>query len=251
MKKILSYIINLFKRMTFKDFIMVILIGIIICLFCSNRYYQNETRYTKVIYNDSIFSYKNKLKEIYTANNLYIQDIDELKKQNNDLSKEIKSLKDNPIVIIKTVTETKIDSMILRDTVVIYKDSVKIQWSYDKSFSKNNSILMLGETNYNLITHLSQTELLKFRLAADLYLDIIEKNKQLMIIAKSNNPYLTFVDIQGAMLSPNNSKVLKQYFKPKRWHLGLYAGYGATVYDSKVVLGLQVGVGLSWSILSF
>lgn len=251
MKKIFKWIINFFKGFTFKDWIIFILICISIGLFCSNRYYQNESKYTKVIYNDSIFDYKNKLNELYKANNLYVQDINELKKQNNDLGNEIKSLKDNPIVVIKTVTETKIDSIILRDTVIINKDDILVKWNYEKEFSKNNSFLIAGQTNYNINNNLSQTELLQFRLSADLFLDIIEKNKQLMVIAKSNNPYLNITDIQGAILSPDNSKVLKQYFKPKRWHVGIYGGYGITLFEGKVGYGPQIGFGLSYSLFSF
>lgn len=39
--------------------------------------------------------------------------------------------------------------------------------------------------------------------------------------------------------------------QPKHWHLGVTAGYGATLQDKTVRLSPYVGVGLTYSIISF
>ncbi len=39
--------------------------------------------------------------------------------------------------------------------------------------------------------------------------------------------------------------------KPKHWHLGVTAGYGATLQDKTVRLSPYVGVGVTYSIVSF
>ena len=44
----------------------------------------------------------------YIAKNLYIQEIEDLKNQNEELYAEIKNLKDNPLVVTKIVTEYEI-----------------------------------------------------------------------------------------------------------------------------------------------
>lgn len=237
--------------LTFKDWIIIILIGLCVGMFAFNRYYHHQLKYDQKVYSDSLVNYKNKNGELYKETMVYVQNIKDLKKQNSDLAKEVKSLKDNPIVVIKTNTEVKIDSLILHDSVYYKDNELNIRWNYAKTFSKNNYVEMNGLSSYNDKTKESLTILNHLMFQADLYLDIIEKNKQLNIIAKSNNPYLTFTSIESSFVSPDKSKVLKNYFRPSRWSIGLYGGYGMTAYDGKVVLGPQIGVGVNFSIIRF
>lgn len=244
-------IISFMKKLSVKDWIIILSLICIGYLFISRSYYKNKYEYDIVVYNDSIFDYKNKYDQIYKANNLYVQDINNLKKQNNDLSNEVKSLKDNPIVITKVITETKIDSIVLKDTVKIYNDSICIDWWYNYNYSKYNTFSINGTTCYNNLTNKSNTILNNLSFNADLYLDIVEKNDQLLILTKSNNPYLNFSNIEGAVISPSNSKVLKKYFKQKKWNIGIYGGYGITFNNGSLLYGPQLGIGIEYSLFSF
>ncbi len=47
------------------------------------------------------------------------------------------------------------------------------------------------------------------------------------------------------------TKEIKMVTKPKRWGLGLQAGYGASVHNGQVFPAPYIGVGLSYSIISW
>ena len=62
---------------------------------------------------DSINTYKNKVGDLYKEKDSYILEIDNLKKINENLYKEVKNLKDNPIVITEVITEFKFDTIMI------------------------------------------------------------------------------------------------------------------------------------------
>ena len=108
MYKIFSEMIERIKKMTFKDWLILILSVLLLLVFLEARMYRIRSEQQTVILQDSLTTYKNKAKEEYAAKNIYIQSAKELKKQNNELADEMKKLKDNPVVITKTKVVTKI-----------------------------------------------------------------------------------------------------------------------------------------------
>lgn len=87
-----------------KDWIIVILLGIILILaIIAGVYYHkySKSEADVILINDSLTTYKNKYDEEYTAKNTYILKAEQLEQYNKELSAEYKSLKDNPIVIVK------------------------------------------------------------------------------------------------------------------------------------------------------
>lgn len=50
---------------------------------------------------------------------------------------------------------------------------------------------------------------------------------------------------------PEKTVTLTLREKPKHWHIGATAGYGATLHDNTVSLAPYIGVGITYSIISF
>ena len=99
---------EIISKFTFKDWIIVILSFLLLGMYISARHYQHAANNQTFIYKDSLYVYKNMLDSEYVAKNLYIQEIEDLKNQNEELYAEIKNLKDNPLVVTKIVTKYEI-----------------------------------------------------------------------------------------------------------------------------------------------
>ena len=87
------------KYLNVKNILFVLVLFFIGFLLVENHNLKNEAQSNYVILSDSLTNYKNKVGELYKEKESYIIDNENLKNINNDLYKEIKNLKDNPIVI--------------------------------------------------------------------------------------------------------------------------------------------------------
>ena len=144
---ILEWLKSLIKKMNFKDYIILLLtIFTLIFYFQYRHYYHESLTPIVVVDNDSVDYYKNKAKEEYIAKNIYVQTIEQLKESNNELSIELKKLKDDPIVITKTLVEVKVDSIPMQsDTIFInHLDSIqKLTWhNYNEMFNKQKNLCL-------------------------------------------------------------------------------------------------------------
>ena len=212
-----------------KDWIIIAL-GIIILLLgigCGIYYHKyQKTERQVVIWNDSAHIYKNKYNEEYTAKNTYILKAEQLQAYNDELYKEYKSLKDNPIVITKTEVVTKLDTIYTNTHDVIH-DSDMIAWAWDVKDSTYYKIS--GQSIAYLNNDSTKT--------------IIDNGEQLSVIAKTDNPYMQLGDMQSVVIDPMNSPTLKNYYRPKRWGLSLYLGAGLNVGYDLINKGVGVNAG--------
>ena len=85
---------------------------------------------------------------------------------------------------------------------------------------------------------------------SDITTNLIEKDNKLYFVSKSSNPYMQINNIEGCMLSPEDSKVIKKRFD-KRWALIIGVGPSITVMDGqlKIVPGVQLTLG--YKLISF
>jgi hypothetical protein len=81
-------------------------------------------------------------------------------------------------------------------------------------------------------------------------IDLIEKNKQLSFIAKSDNPYCQINSLNGSVLSPEKSDVLKKRFD-KKWAVVAGVGPTLTVVDGKIKLVPGVQITLGYKLFGF
>lgn len=112
---------------------------------------------------------------------------------------------------------------------------------------------MNGNTDVHSDFSSFQTTISGLSVPSKITFDIIEnkKEKQLMFIGRSDNPYVSITNVNGTVVDSKNSKVLKSYFPQKHWHIGLQAGYGLGLHSNTVIMTPALSVGLAYSLFSF
>jgi hypothetical protein len=242
MNTLLKWIENLFKWI-FKDWkhiLFVFLLGSLAVL--SFKYYNLRQDYDNIVIstNDSMTTYKNKAGELYIQNQTYITDIKHLKQQNTELYNEVKNLKDNPIVVTKVVTKTEFKDKIITDTVRIDPSG---NYTFNMQYHDQWCDLS-GRSSFDINSMIGTAKFDSISFPNNITIDLIEKNKQLSFIAKSDNPYCQINSLKGSILSPENSSVLKKRFE-KKWYIVYGIGPTVSVYDNKIIIvpGLQVTFG--------
>lgn len=243
--KILDALKWFISKLTFKDWIILILIVLCGCFYLNYRHYYKESLTPIVVYsNDSLDMYKNKLNELYVSKDIYVQNIDDLLKEKNQLSQEIKKLKEHPVVITKTDIKVRIDTVKTESVEIINQDSMySLKWrTFDNYYSLNGTTFV--NSDFSSFT----TQVDSFRMKANITLDILDNKNKLRIIGRTDNPYITITNMDGVVFDPTESKVLKKYYKQKRWSIGPYVGYGITT-DGTILP--SVGIGISYGIIKF
>lgn len=232
-----------------ESIIIIVLLGIIIFMGFRTCNMEKELMSNNIILTDSLYEYKNKVGELYAEKTTYISSIDELKRINQDLYDECKKLKDNPIIVTKIETITKIDSVYIKSEPIIVNDKITNNYNYNDNYLNMN----ISHILYDNVGELFVNDI---SMKADIYYNIIEdkKNKSLSIITRSTNPYLIINDVNGGLISPDNSKTLDNYFKRKnKWTFGISGGMYC-IYDinSKAIgVGPGFGLSLSYNFYSF
>jgi hypothetical protein len=216
---------------------------------------------------DSIRTYETKNGELVSEKLALLTDKKNLKNLNDDLAKDIKYLKDNPIVVTKFVTKIVHDTVWLEPeidstNITFNQDStVKIipfNWGDSTQFDDNNyrkiggSYIVQVDSNMNAKT--TKFSITKDEMGISFTTGITEnKDNQVEIFIKSNYPGFIPTQIDGALFNPTESEVIKKYFPPKRWGVGVYGGYGFYFDPQKVTIGsgIQVGVGVSYNLFQW
>lgn len=222
------------KNLKLSTIVTILLAGLSIFLFIRLSYYQDRYRKSEnevVVITDSLSNYKSKSGELYKQQQSYIADNNQLRHINEDLYKEVKNLKDNPIVVTKIIYKITTDTIYTNSGETILKDSLYFSnWKYS-----NEPYFNINGTNtFNSKTHKFSNRINSLSFNADMSVDIIEKDKRLSIIAKSTNPYLNVTNISGGLISPENSKVLSNYFKESKWSIGVGAGISCGYFDNSI-----------------
>ncbi len=205
-----------------------------------------------VILTDSISTYENKIGELYKEKQSYIMDIDNLKKTNEDLYNEVKKLKDNPIVVTKVETVTKIDSIFIEN-----KGKVDSLSNVINNYNYNDGYLTMN-INHRLNTHdlSGQLNVDNILLRTNIYTNIVEnkKDRTLHLLVKSDNPYIKINNLNGGFVDISKSKTLNNYYKREnKWSLTITAGL-AGIYDlsdKKAGVGPGLMIGVSYNIVTW
>jgi hypothetical protein len=224
-----------------KLFIITVLSIVLIFLYFNYRNTRSELENVVIEQQDSITTYKNKNDELYAQIGSYITDIDGLKKSNTELYNEVKYLKDNPIIVTKVKTEIVFQEKEVKDTVfVMGNDMYKIQHTYKDPFAYINM-----QTDFNVSNCTANTIVNNINFPSTFTLDLIESKKgDLSFIVKSDNPYIQINNVNGVMLSPEDSKSIKKRYD-KKWCLVGGVGPTLTFVDGKFkcIPGIQLTFG--------
>ena len=252
--RILDCICRAFKWVfsNFKNFFLV-LFGILAIVFIF-KFKTLNSRYEDSLnsISDTTTVYKNKVGELYHLNKSYIASEKELKSKNKELYDEIKNLKDNPLVVTKTEFVFSSDTIHTNsDTVFVYVDSISNDRIIQSNFSYADKWTNIhGISAYNTNTNKFCTDINSIEMYADLTTNFIERDKRLYVITKSSNPYLQINNTEGVVVSPENSKLLKNRFD-KRWGVMVGVGPSFTIDDNKFKILPAIQVTLGYKIFSF
>ena len=213
---------------------------------------------------DSLRTYKDKTGQLVYEKGALISENGDLKSLNVDLANEVKNLKDHPLVVIKTVVK------VVHDTTYIEIKSTNpgkwngntftqnFEWDLNNKYSLENYRLIEGnfdiyvDSTFKLST--SKMKIIKDELSMSMSTGLTEnKDGILEIFVKSDYPGFKVSKLDGALIDPKKSDVLKKYFPPKRWGLGLYAGYGVSINPTTFspATCIQIGVGVQYNILQW
>lgn len=247
--KNLNMLRNFLGKLSMKDWLLVLLTIMSLCFYFEYRHYYHKSLTPTVVYKtDSLDVYKNKLKEAYASVNVYVQDKNQLKKQNTQLAEELKKLKDNPIVITKTKVKFKVDTIYAFSDTIIKQDTIyDLHWHY---IEPNNYFSLIGLTKVKDDFSSFSTNIYNLQLDTEITMDIIDdkKNNRFKLIARTDNPYINITNMDGVVFDPTKSSVLKKYYKQKRWHIGPQITYGITA-DGK--LRPTFGIGFGYGLFNF
>lgn len=259
-----KFIMN-FKNGYLLNFILLIII-IILLFLLNQKCSESKSKDLKInnlidYYTDSIRVYEIENKYLLFKKNALIIDNENLSKINLELNEEIKKLKANPIVIIKT------NNVIKNDTIYIPIDSIKydsINKSYlipfllDTIYSENNYRKLSGLVEFNVFDfknlNLNKSKIWLFNdeIGFSMTTGIIEnKDGKLEIFLKSDYPNLNVTKLDGGIIDPNESDVIKMLIdkNQKRFGIGFNIGYGININNNKINLSPYIGIGLNYNLI--
>lgn len=241
---------NSIFKFTFKNLtnFLLVLFGVLCIIFFIKMKY-NEHKYQNTIHKqtEEITEYRNKNNELYNASAVYITDISNLKKTNEELYQEVKKLKDNPLIVTKIITKTKIDSIQVISEV--YIDTTKKEYHFNLNYADDWCSLN-GFSNMSLETNTATTLFENISFRDEIFMDIIEENDGLYLISRSSNPYSSINNQESVMLSPEKIKSLKSRFN-KRWGISTGVGISAGIKDGDVILIPAIQLTFGYQLLSF
>lgn len=243
---------------------IAILLAILLWKGCGSRgtdNIQNDIVQNTAALKDSIRTYKEKNGQIVEEKLALITENGNLRSINNDLNTTVKGLKDHPLVVIKSQIK------LIHDTISIptyIQDenwnkrktelTEGIDWNYTSNDSTNIRLISgkftaIVDSNMNL--RVSEVHIIRDEFSVPIITGLTE-NKQglLQIIVTSPNKGFSATSIEGALIDPSKSEVLKKYFPEKHWSIGPYAGYGIYLdgKNARVGTAIQVGLGLQYKI---
>lgn len=213
----------------------LILICVTTCQHRDNSILENNI----VALNDSIHTYQLKNGELMYEKQGYILEKQELekyldisKKEANELEKKLGSAL---ATISKLQSQIRVDTLQMHDTLIVEPDSTYINhFYYADDWLKLDGISKFTFNPFNVSTTLNNISM-----TANLKVGMSKDNKW---FATSDNPYLSFSQVEGANLDSH---------KQKRWSISLQLGVGGFVgwgacfpmTSNTVQTGLLVGIG--------
>ena len=194
-----------------KKFLILLILFLVALIIFKGYHYHHEMDSAKMMYQDSISLYKDKVGHMYSALEIHQLRIKDL---NDSLQREAKNHKD-PIYITRTKIQIQNDTIIkLINDSILKNDSIySIHSLYkDEYLNVNETIISRDSSSYATLDSLSIT--------ADIYNDIILKNGKYYSIVRCNNPYVKITGQEAVFIQ---DKIKKQ----RKW--GAIVGIGAGI----------------------
>jgi hypothetical protein len=261
-----SLITKILKR---KDIILLAAIAILILLLFKQCDSNSDLKSKLDIQNanldalkDSVRVQKNKAgEETYVIKTL-LTDKNSLAQLNKGLKEELDKQKGKVIFIDRVVTETVVDTHYVDNYLTSYgNNKFSLDWKYDSIFSPNNYRKFSGNSFFTVDTINNKvipgsTRINQDELGFSFVTGLREKDKALEIFVTPKYPGMKITKIEGAIIDPAKSDVLKKMFPDKKFSAGPYVGVGiGSGYglNGQPVTGafFNIGVGIQYSIIKF
>lgn len=193
-----------FFKKYWKEISIVTLLIIIVILLTSIRTSNNEIQRWEDNYNialDSVKIIKTRNNELLYERDLYKLNYEDLDKETQKKIKNLEKELDKSVKYIsKLEGNIKIDTLIIKDSVWNNNNITYIGFSYNDTWTKISGVTILDKDTI--------TQLNSLYIDVPLTLSIMENNNKQSIIATSQNPYVSFSNIDGVILNntPNSFK---------------------------------------------
>jgi len=211
---------------------------------------------------DTVRIQENKAGEATYVRKTLLSSKEDLEKLNKGLAEELDKQKGKVIVIEKVITETKVDTHYVNNYLTSYQNgNYSLDWKYDSLFSVNNyrkfsgkSFFIVDTINNSVIP--GKTRIDQDEMGFSFITGLREKDKALEIFVTPKYPGMKITDIEGAVIDPYKSDVLKTMFPNKKWSVGPYVGIGVGAgygLNGKPIAGpvFNIGLGVQYSWFKF
>jgi len=144
-------------------------------------------------------------------------------------------------------------------TVSVYPGGkYSLDWTLDTTYSPGNFRYFSGNSFFTWNKELGKpiagvTRINEDKMGFSFTTGLREKDKALEIFITPKYPGMEITDIEGAIIDPQKSDVLKKMFPQKKWYIGpqmgigLGGGYNVTgtpAFGPMIYLGVGVGYGV-------
>jgi len=179
--------------------------------------------------------------------------LDELKKANNDLAKEVEETKGKVVFISKQEYKIIHDTIIIPSTYQVKDGVVLIASRYDTTYSKGNSRSLAINTQYNEKDSSVKAQVTKDEISFSAVTGLKKIDNGYEIFVRPQYPNMILTDLQGAYVGD----IYKETYKRQPLlTLGFHIGYTPFTYDLKTKKGdlnlnrLGAGIGANFNLLS-
>lgn len=217
-------------------------------------------------YKDSLNVVKNKADEIEYQRSILASEKEDLKDLNSNLYEEIKKQR-GTVVSLSQINASLRSEVIelegkLNDSIFLteYPDgSQSISWSYDTLYSEGNSKFIWGKTKFSFLdgTTLIDRNSISVSLRDSLNVSLITglqedpETELLNIFVRSNYPGFNVTRIDGTIIDPHESKLIRSYFPEEKFGIGFTIGYGINVDNGYVKVGPALIIGATYNFTTF
>ena len=209
-----------------KNIFILITIFLVAILLLNSYHHYHELDSARMLYQDSISYYKDKVGHVYSALEIHQLRIKDL---NDSLQREAKNHKD-PVYVTRTKIKIQNDTIIklINDSIVKNDSIYSIHSFYKDEYLKvDGTIISRDSSSYATLDSLM--------INADVYQNIVLKNDKYYSIVRSNNPYLKITE-QDAVLIQDKIK------KQRKWGFTVGVGYGVNYHGQCYpYLGIMFG----------
>lgn len=223
--------------------IIIIILSISLFKTCSlnNEYKNSNEELVDNIrnLNDSVLEKKNKIGELFFEKNTLTFDLNTIKTLNKNIELDLKNFKNKDKKNIEKINQIQGEINYLKDSLNHIGILTKIDSTYFYSWV-DSSAYKITKGSISFISKTTPYNF-KYKLTKDIsYIDIILYEKEGKVLAKSNNPNVTFSNI-------NSFEIKKDPIRQKKLGLGFSTGLGLT---QKGTPTYYIGVGLNYNLIS-